>query len=346
MIRVQVASYQAVSILHGGPSTQLEKTIRCMDQFGVDARKFDSWAPFNRATCDLFHLFAANIGTYHLAREIHTLGIPLVVSPIIYSLHSHRYVRAMLTTTRLLKKVGKGLWSDYGMTAEMCSWAKAVLPNSRAEADLVIHGLGVDAAKVTVIPNGVEERFANADPALFKQKYGVENFILNVGHIGHGRKNVLALIKALGAIDHPAVIIGRIIDGEYGAACVREAAKHKHVLLIDGLQHDSEMLASAYAAADVFALPSLFETPGIAALEAGLAGAKIVITPHGGTREYFGEMAVYVDPHSVDSIREGIQKVLELRKDNALREHIRREYLWQRISEKTAAAYRKILSTP
>jgi len=43
------------------------------------------------------------------------------------------------------------------------------------------------------------------------------------------------------------------------------------------------MLASAYAACDVFVLPSMFETPGIAALEAGLAGAKIVITKYGGT---------------------------------------------------------------
>ena len=343
MIRVQVASYQAVSILHGGPSTQLGKTIQNMDQCGVDARKFDSWSPFSQHTCDLFHLFAANLGTYHLAREIHILGIPLVVSPIIYSLHSHRYVRAMLGVTRTLRIFGKGLWSDYGMTSEICSWAQRVLPNSRAEADLVINGLGVDASKVTVIPNGVEERFYIADPGLFKEKYGVENFVLNVGHVGHGRKNVLSLIRALGTIDHPAVIIGRIMEGEYGAACVREAAKHKHILLIDGLSHDSEMLASAYAAADVFVLPSLFETPGIAALEAGLAGAKVVITPHGGTKEYFGDMAQYVDPHSVESIKQGITRSLELPKEIRLREHIRREYLWPRISEKTATVYKDLL---
>ncbi len=343
MIRVQVASYQAVSILHGGPSTQLGKTIQCMDQFGVEARRFDAWSPFSGSTCDLFHLFAANLGTYHLAREIHTLGIPLVVSPIIYSLHTHRYVRTMLGVSRMLSKFGKGLWSDYGMTSEICSWAARVLPNSRAEAELVINGLGVDASKVTVIPNGVEERFYNADPELFKKKYGVVDFILNVGHIGHGRKNVLALLRALGAIDHPAVIIGRIIDGEYGAACVREAAKHKHILLIDGLSHDSEMLASAYAAAEVFVLPSLFETPGIAALEAGLAGAKVVITPHGGTKEYFEDMALYVDPHSVESIRQGITTSLESRKDTRLREHIHREYLWPRISEKTVSVYKETL---
>ncbi len=34
------------------------------------------------------------------------------------------------------------------------------------------------------------------------------------------------------------------------------------------LDHDDPLLASAYAAARVFALPSWFETPGLAALEA------------------------------------------------------------------------------
>jgi glycosyltransferase involved in cell wall biosynthesis len=163
-----------------------------------------------------------------------------------------------------------------------------------------------------------------------------------VGHVGHRRKNVLSLIKALGHIDYPAVIVGRIIAGSYGAACVREAAKYKHIVIIEGLKNDSEMLASAYAAADTFVLPSLFETPGIAALEAGLAGAKVVITPHGGTREYFGDMAEYVDPHSVEAIRTGIMRALDRKKDNLLRDHIRKEFLWQHVSRKTAEVYKEI----
>ena len=345
MIHVQVASYQAMSILHGGPNTQLRKTIQYMDQFGVEAGIFNPSASFGKADCDLFHIFAANVGTYHLANEIHTLGVPLVVSPIFYRLQSPALFRTVLGGTRLLQKFYKAFWTDVALTSDICSWSEKLLPNSCAEGDFVESALGVPSSKITVIPNGVDEKFYHADPGLFKQKYGLDQFILNVGHIGHRRKNVLALIKALGKIDHPAVIIGRVIAGEYGDACIREAAKHKNILLIKGLQNDSEMLASAYAAADVFALPSFFETPGIAALEAGLAGAKIVITPHGGSKEYFGEMAQYVDPHSVDSIHAGIVKALEAKRDDRLREHIRRNFLWQKISEKTAAVYKTIVGT-
>ena len=342
-MKVSVASYQAVSILHGGPNTQIRGTMKSMAKHGIEVTFFDPWKAFKKQDCDLFHLFAANIGTYHLAREIHSLGIPMVVSPIIYGNHSHSFVRRSLAFSEILGKLGRGLWSDYGITAEICSWAKKALPNTQAEADLLHKGLGVSKSKILVVPNGVDERFANGDRSLFKKKYGLDNFILNVGHIGHQRKNVLALINALGQIDHPAVIIGRIIKGEYGDACVREAGKYKHILLIDGLDNSSELLASAYAACDVFVLPSMFETPGIAALEAALAGAKIVITPYGGTREYFQNMATYVEPDSVKSIRDGITKALNEPRTSLLGDHIQREYLWTRIAEKTAQVYREVL---
>ena len=343
MITVTMAGYQAVSILHGGPNTQIRNTASHLPEFGVTVKFFDPWAPFKSSDCDLFHLFAANIGTYHLAREIHTLDVPLVVSPIVYSRHSPAFVRTALRAGRVLQKAGLGIWTDHIFTADICNWASRLLPNSAAEGELVRLGFGSPAKKITMVPNGVDERFGSADPGLFKKKFGLENFILNVGHVGHGRKNVLSLIQALAGIDHPTVIIGRIIKGPYGDACVREAAKHKHILLLNGLDHESPLLASAYAACDVFVLPSLFETPGIAALEAGLAGAKIVITPYGGTREYFEGMATYVEPSSVESIRNGITKALADKKSPDLRNNIQKNYLWPNVAKLTAAAYNDLL---
>jgi glycosyltransferase involved in cell wall biosynthesis len=342
-VKVALVGFQAVSILRGGPSTQIRKTAEALRTLGVDASLFDPWTPFDRGSADIVHLFSAGVGTYHLAREIRALGIPLVVSPITYSTHSPFFVRAGLALTRVLQGVRQGFWSDYAFVADTCSWAARVVPNSRAEAELVIRGLGVERGRVVVVPNGVDEGFAQGDPALFQQRYGVRDYILNVGHIGHPRKNVLALIQALGSMDRPAVIIGRIIDGEYGRACVREAEKHPQIRLIDGLENDSALLRSAYAGAEVFVLPSLFETPGIAALEAGLAGARVVITPHGGTQEYFEDLATYVDPRSVSSIRDGILRALTLPKDGRLQERIRQKYLWSRVAEETLAVYRLAL---
>jgi glycosyltransferase involved in cell wall biosynthesis len=241
-----------------------------------------------------------------------------------------------------MQKFGPGIWSDYALCADICSWAAKLLPNTLAEAELLHKGYGLPQQKITVIPNGVDARFANADPSLFEKTYKLRNFILNVGHIGHARKNVLTLIKVLATIDHPAVIIGRIIAGPYGDACVREAAKHRHILLIDGLDNSSALLASAYAACDTFVLPSYFETPGIAALEAALAGAKVVITPYGGTAEYFGNHAWYVEPSSEPSIRKGIVDALQAHKTPALHDHILMNFVWKVVAEKTAAVYKEV----
>jgi glycosyltransferase involved in cell wall biosynthesis len=341
-VKVALAGFQAVSILRGGPNTQIRKTAEGLQKLGVETLLFDPWAHFDERGADLVHIFSAGVGTYHLAREIRTLGIPLVVTPITYSTHSPAFVRAGLAVTRLLQRLGPGIWSDYAFMADICSWGARVLPNTRAEADLVIRGFGADPQKVVVVPNGVDGGFAGGNPALFQNRYGVRDYILNVGHIGHPRKNVLALIQALGSIERPSVIVGRIIDGEYGRACVREAGKHPQIRLIDGLPNDSDLLRSAYAGAAVFVLPSFFETPGIAALEAGLAGARLVITPHGGTREYFEDLATYVDPRSVASIRDGILHALTLPKDGRLQERIRK-YLWSEVAAQTLAIYRQVL---
>ena len=104
------------------------------------------------------------------------------------------------------------------------------------------------------------------------------------------------------------------------------------------------MLASAYAAARLFVLPSLFETPGIAALEAGLAGSGVVITPHAGTRDYFGDHAVYVDPYSVADIRRGIREGLSRERNRELSSHIASRFLWKYVAEGTIEVYNRVLS--
>ena len=44
-MNVVVAGYQAISILHGGPNTQVRDTVKHLAEWGVHATFFDSWAP-------------------------------------------------------------------------------------------------------------------------------------------------------------------------------------------------------------------------------------------------------------------------------------------------------------
>ncbi|MBI4547244.1 MAG: glycosyltransferase [Ignavibacteriae bacterium] len=344
-MNICLATYQSAVLLKGGPRTQIFQTKRCLEELGVNVTLFESWQEFRADKVDLIHLFGANIGTYHLAREIHKLGVPMAVTPIFFSRHAVPFLRVVTGIDGLVRRFVRGTWIDYGLVADICSWARVVLPNTKREAYLLEKGLGVDKDKITVIPNGVEERFYYGDPALFKQQYEVDNFVLNVGHIGPGRKNVLRLIRALEKINVSAVIIGRIEHNEYGRRCCEEAKKNPRVLILDTIPNESDLLPSAYAACDVFVLPSLFETPGIAALEAALAGAKIVISKHGGTEEYFGSHAEYVEPTSVELIHHGIVTALNKKRDGTLRERMRKEFLWERVAAQTRDVYENVLTS-
>lgn len=341
-MNVLMIAQQSIALVAGGPNIQVRQTARHLPEHGVGVRFFNPWEGIDRGEVDLAHVFGANIMTYDIATRLHSLGIPFVVSSIFFTSHTPAFVRMARNLEMMMRRVYSGVWTDYGLSSAVCAMAEMVLPNSLAEAEQVEKGLGIGSSKIRVVPNGVEERFEYADPQEFISRYGVRDFVLNVGHVGSPRKNVLSLIRAMKEIDRPLVIIGKVHRNAYAETCLREAERNPRVMIIDGLPNDSPMLASAYAACDTFALPSLYETPGIAALEAALAGAKVVITKYGGTVDYFQDMATYVEPTDVASIARGIASTLETAPSNALRTRMREEYLWQHVAEKTAAAYRSV----
>ncbi len=68
-----------------------------------------------------------------------------------------------------------------------------------------------------------------------------------------------------------------------------------------------------------------------------------MITKYGGTKEYFGNYAEYVEPTSTVSIRRGILDALQKEKQSLLREHIRKEFLWSNVAKKTFDVYKNVL---
>ncbi|MDH5185786.1 MAG: glycosyltransferase [candidate division WOR-3 bacterium] len=340
-MKILFGSYSAISVLGGGIKVQMDSLKYQLENLGHEIEIFNPGKDYNLKEFDLFHLFGAHVGTYHFGRAMHSLGMKMVVTPVFYSRRNPNQLRLLTNFAKGLRSFG-GVWTEHLFTAELCDRAKIITPNTNQEADLLVKGLKVKEKKIKILPNGVEERFYNADPKPFVDKYKLKDFILYVGHIGWQRKNLLGLIKALARIDHPVVFIGPVLDTDYARICLEEAKKNKNILIISGLHSDSEILASAYAACDVFVLPSFYETPGLAALEAGLAGAKIVITKYGGTDEYFGDYAEYIDPKKVQSIYQGLVRALAKKKDRILAEHIRTNFLWEKSAKKLIEIYTTI----
>ena len=219
--------------------------------------------------------------------------------------------------------------------------ADAILPNSAAEGEQLVRWFGADPERIRPVPNGVEERFARADPSAFHALHGPGDFVLYVGRI-EPRTNVLGLIDGVRATGLPLVVLGDALPGYEGYADDCRAAGDGFTRWLPRVDHDDPILESAYAAARVLALPSWFETPGLVALEAALAGTAVVVTPHGCTREYFGDRVGYARPDRPSEIARALADAWSGGPDAGLSAHVGRHYPWSEVARRTAEAYEQV----
>ncbi|HPR41806.1 MAG TPA: glycosyltransferase, partial [Candidatus Methanofastidiosa archaeon] len=192
------------------------------------------------------------------------------------------------------------LFDPFFNMAYLMNKADKIMVNSRLEMENSIDFLDIPRELFVVVPNGIDSKFMDADKTEFVNMIGRDDYILYAGRI-EPIKNVLSLIEAFVKSGLPTklVIVGDPKDADYVRKC--EGAANEDVMFLPHIPYDSTLLPSAYAGARVFALPSYQETCGMSGLEAGLAGANVVVTERGGTKEYYGEHATYIDPFSVES---------------------------------------------
>ena len=146
---------------------------------------------------------------------------------------------------------------------------------------------------VHYVPNGVDiNRFAQADGALFRDRYGFrpdEKIVLCVSRIDY-QKNQLGLVRAFarfaeGHPGHRLVLVGAVTVEAYGAELKSEIERlgiGDKVAVVGGMRPDDPLLPSAYQAAELFVLPSVHEPFGIVVLEAWAAGVPVVAGRVGG----------------------------------------------------------------
>jgi len=336
-MRVLFCSYQAVANPGGGVYTQVIMTRKYLQEAGVEVELFDSWKRYNWEEINVVHVFETDMRNYFLLKMIPS-GVPLVVSPIIDKTYPPFAAKVLTTLSALLPHQ---VITSYKSHALAFSKANAVISRSSDERRMLERGFGVPTAKIRDVPNGVEDKFLEASPDLFRSKYKFDKFVLYVGQIGNPRKNLLRLLRVAREMKElPFVLVGPTLETDYAQKVLRMAAELDNVHVLGRLPE--EELISAYAACEVFVLPSLIEGTGLVALEAGLAGAKVVVTNRGGPPDYFKEGGILIDP-TVKGIRQGIEKAIESPKDDRLRNHIIRNFLWPRVAERLVGVYGELV---
>ncbi len=336
-MKIGIFAYPTFLTDRYGGITLLNHTYDYLKRAGYDVHRFDPWT-HRIEDFDLIHHFGLEYCNYYWFLTVKATGTKLAVTPIYWLpdlSRSQRLAYKYLSHLSMLKP-------PPALVRLMLETADFILPKSEAERQLLFDLYSVPKEKTAIVPDGVSDRFVGADPKPFKQRYGMDDFLLCVGRFDPRQKNQLGLIRALKNFsDVPLVFVGSPSVGseDYFNQCKKEASPS--TLFIDFLKPEDDLLASAFAAANTLVVPSFFEYPCLVAMEALLAGTKVAITTGGTTREIFKQYVNYLDPHSESDMRAAITRTYESDLSDEAKEYARKTFLFDNVGRLLEEAYRK-----
>jgi len=377
-MRVLLVGRPQLALRGGGDKVVLLKTQEYLRKIGVDVQITYDITPDYRGY-DIAHLFT--LSTWHAAKRAYQFRIPFVVSTIYWdSSDAEAWILSqkpwLIRLIRSLLAKNKGIWNllnlvrntlelrrgslaklpqslrvslaGYALHSDelkhrrqILEWASCLTPSSEIEMRHIEQKFG-GTYRYIVVPHGVEPWFATASPDDFIKMHNMQDFVLCVSVSMNYRKNQLSLIKALKGTGIPLVLIGGVFskaEHDYFKKCKKEADTNVYFLPL----MPQKKLASAYKAARVFALPSLYETPGLVYLEAAVAGCNIVATEIGSAQEYFGDLAWYCDPYDVESIRRAVLDAYHAPRTGKVQQHVLQNFTWERAVRLTSDVYKMVL---
>ncbi|XOJ84603.1 glycosyltransferase family 1 protein [Methylophilaceae bacterium Uisw_099_01] len=187
---------------------------------------------------------------------------------------------------------------------------------------------------------------------VIKHKTINKKYLLFVGTL-EPRKNLPRLLEAYSLLplsykkEYSFYIVGGKGWGKDDIGSIVEYLNIKRYVKILGYLSDKE-LAKIYQEASLFVMPSLYEGFGLPLLEAMSFGVPIVTSNISSMPEIVGNAAILADPYSVNSIKEGIKKILT---DEQLRSLLStagikqsKKFSWKIAAKKTLLVFTEAIS--
>jgi len=207
----------------------------------------------------------------------------------------------------------------------------------------VLRVYGHIEAPIHVIPHGVSPRFQPDNP---RAEFLPKRYVLFVGH-RYQYKDAEVLFRAFAQVARHDLDIELLCVGGDGLS--RPEARLLEDLGIRGRVSQrflsDELMASAYANAEVFVFPSRFEGFGLPALEAMASGTPSILARATSLPEVGGDAAVYFEPGDSVDLGNLLSEVLSdesTRRDMSARGlRQARRFTW----EKSAIAMKEVYRT-
>lgn len=221
--------------------------------------------------------------------------------------------------------------------------ARAVLTGSDHSRAEIVEWSGIDASRVVVIGSAAAPQF-EPDGAVYRPGF---RYVLTVGN-QKPHKNLARLVRAFARVEERDAL-RLVVTGPPNAELVTLAHAEGVVerLVFLGRVPD-QALPDVYRGAEALVFPSLYEGFGLPPLEAMACGTPVVSSTVTSLAEVVGDAAVVIDPLDVDSIADGIDRVL---RDDQLRQALRARgiaqaarFSWERTAEITWRTLQRGLS--
>ena len=272
----------------------------------------------------LFHQGDVN----HITGDVHFLTLGLPKKQTILTIPDCRLFH---TLTGLKRAIYVSLW--YKLPAKK---ATKITTISKRTKDEFLEYVNYDPDDVHVIYCPVSPDFKLS----LKSFYATQPRVLQVGTSPN--KNLYRVIKALTGLTCHLRIIGHLSNQQKSAL---EKANITYSAVAD---IPDEQVIKEYRDSDLVVFASTYEGFGLPIVEAQATGRPVVTSNIAPMTEVAGDAACLVDPYSVDSIREGIQRVIE---DKTYRESLVqkgldnvRRFSPKRIAKQYADLYRQVYS--
>jgi glycosyltransferase involved in cell wall biosynthesis len=228
---------------------------------------------------------------YHVTGDVHYIVLVLPRRKTILTIHDCIFMHQSKGLKRLI--------ISYLFLKLPVAKSRVVTTVSEKSRQDIINYTGCSPAKVRVISDPFDERFS-FQPYTFNTICPV---LLFVGITPN--KNLARVIEALKGLTCQLHIIGKIPEVE------RELLKKANINYRESFRISDDELREVYKNADIVLFPSLFEGFGLPIIEAQQTGRPVITSNLSPMKEVAGGAACLVDPFSVQSIRNGIIKVIQ-----------------------------------
>ena len=279
-----------------------------------------------------------------LARGLLTIGGILPTVGVIHHPIRRDLEMALASEPRFRRRLLLRRWYSFlPMQERVARRLRRIVTVSAASANDIADVMGVDPARITVIPLGVDQ--AMFQPSVTQDEMSRLRIVTTSSSDAplKGLRHLLDAFRGLCA-DWPDLelfVVGKPRRGPT-RALARELEAQGRLHFVNGLT--DEQLADLYASATICVTPSLYEGFGLPAVEAMACGTPVIVTNGGALPEVVGDAGVVVEAGCDNALREAIDNLLQSEEQRAAMAkaglaRVRERYCWDRVGE----AYERLL---